>query len=143
MVGELSSAVRRAYELAGRVTHTEIALEALLASSRDPAAEYAPPHRFPVAPFDVAVVVPRRTPAARVVAAIAATAPGRVRNVRVFDVYEGQGIAPGHRSLALSCELLDPAGTLTPAQAESLRQDVRRALEAQGWAVRAGEVPPR
>jgi phenylalanyl-tRNA synthetase beta chain len=94
-------------------------------------------HRFPVAPFDVAVVVPRRTSAARVAEAIAAAAPGQVRSVRVFDVYEGAGIPAGSRSLAFACELLDPAGTLGPAQAEALRRRIQQALEAAGWNVRA------
>ena len=94
-----------------------------------------------MAPFDVAVIVPRRTPASRVMDAVAAAAPGHVRNVRVFDVYEGAGIPAGHRSLALACDLLDPAGTLSPRAAEDLRRKVRAALEASGWTVRAGDGP--
>ena len=141
VLGEVAPAVRRAFGLEGRVTHAEIAAGALLRATQSAGPEYAPVHRFPVAPFDVAVIVPRRTPAARVIDTIAAAAPGQVRGVRVFDVYEGAGIPAGQRSLALACDLLDAAGTLTPRAAEDLRRKVRAALEAAGWTVRAGPAP--
>ena len=141
VVGEVAPAVRRAYGLEGRVTHLEASLGALLEAGGQTALEYVHVHRFPVAPFDVAVVVPRRTPAARVSETIAAAAPEHVRNVRVFDVYEGAGIPAGARSLALSCDLLDPAGTLAPAQADALRRRIQQALEAAGWTVRAAAKP--
>jgi phenylalanyl-tRNA synthetase beta chain len=141
VVGEVAPAVRRSFGLEGRVTHAGVEASALLRATHTAGAEYAPVHRFPVAPFDVAVIVPRRTPAARVSEAIAAAAPGQVRNVRVFDVYEGAGIPAGHRSLALACDLLDPSGTLSPRAAEDLRKRVRAALEAAGWTVRSGDLP--
>ena len=43
-------------------------------------------------------------------ATIAGVEPEAVREVRLFDVYEGKGIPDGHRSLAFTCELLDPEG---------------------------------
>jgi phenylalanyl-tRNA synthetase beta chain len=141
VVGEVAPAIRRAFGLEGRVVHAEISAVALLDAAQAAGPEYAPVNRFPVAPFDVAVIVPRRTPAARVVDAITQAAPGHVRGVRVFDVYEGAGIPAGQRSLALACDLFDPAGTLSPRTAEDLRRKVRAALDAAGWTVRAGDVP--
>lgn len=138
MVGEVAPSVLRAYGLTGRVTHAEVSRDALLAACAHAAPEYRPVHRFPVAPFDVAVLVPRRTPAQQVVDVILSAAPGQVRDVRVFDVYEGAGVPAGQRSLALSCELLDAQGTLAPAQADALRRRVQQALESAGWSVRAG-----
>lgn len=138
VVGEVAPSVLRAYGLTGRVTHAEVSRDALLAACAHAAPEYRPVHRFPVAPFDVAVLVPRRTPAQQVVDVILSAAPGQVRDVRVFDVYEGAGVPAGQRSLALSCELLDAQGTLAPAQADALRRRVQQALESAGWSVRAG-----
>lgn len=135
-VGEVGPALARAYGLSGRATHAEVAWEALVAAAGTAGPEYHPVHRFPVAPFDVAVLVPRRTPAARVADVIRQAAPGRVRDVRVFDVYEGSGVPAGQRSLAFTCELLDPEGTLAPQQAEGLRRRVLQALEAAGFSVR-------
>jgi phenylalanyl-tRNA synthetase beta chain len=138
--GEVAPAVLRAYALEGRAVHAEIAVSALLVAAAADASPYRPVHRFPLVTFDIAVVVPRRTPAAEVAASIQAAAPGHVREVVAFDEYEGPGIPEGTRSLAFTCELLDPDATVSPERAEALRGEVRRAVESKGWSVRAGEA---
>ena len=62
-----------------------------------------------------------------------------VRDVQLFDLYEGRGIPDGHRSLAFRLELLDPKGTLTTKKADKLRRRIVKALEANDWTVRSGE----
>ncbi len=139
VVGEAAPSVARAYEIPGRAALAEIDLEAVLEGLGDVGAAYVPIHRFPVVPFDVAVVVPRRTPATVVQAAIAGANPRGIRNVALFDVYVGRGIPDGHRSLAFGCELLDPGGTLNTRKADKIRKRIRSVLEKQGWTVRAGD----
>jgi phenylalanyl-tRNA synthetase beta chain len=142
VAGEVAPSVLRAFELPGRAAVAEVSLDALLRATAGAPPEYRPIHRYPVVPFDVAVVVPRRTPSARVAETIAGAAPGAVRSVALFDVYEGQGIPAGSRSLAFTCELLDAEKTLEPAAADALRARVRKALEAKGWSIRAADVSP-
>ena len=137
VVGEVAPATGRAYDLAGRQTHAEVALEPLARLLAVAGSEYSSVPRFPVAPFDVAVVVPRRTPADAVKSVIEQAVAGHAQNVRVFDVYEGPGIPEGQRSLALTLELFDREATLTPQQADDLRRKVQQALELAGWTVRA------
>ncbi|MFV1958328.1 MAG: phenylalanine--tRNA ligase beta subunit-related protein, partial [Planctomycetota bacterium] len=139
VAGEVAPAVLRAYGLPGRVAVAEVALESVLAHRGERGSGYRPLHRYPVVPFDVAVLVPRRTPAARVAEVIRGVDVRAIRNVCVFDVYEGDGIPEGRRSLAWRLELLDPSGTLTPKKANRLRVGMRAALEREGWTVRAGE----
>ncbi|MHC5011205.1 MAG: phenylalanine--tRNA ligase subunit beta [Planctomycetota bacterium] len=139
-VGEVAPGVMRAYDLSGRAAHAEISLEAVLASAGDPASMYTAIHRYPVVPFDVAVIVPQRTPAAEVTQTVTGVDRDAVRDVRVFDVYEGEGIPAGHRSIALSCELLDREGTLTTKKADALRKRIVTALEARNWVVRSSEA---
>ncbi len=136
VVGEVAPRVARAFGVEGRAATAELDLGALLAARRPDASEYRPLLRYPVVPFDVSVIVPRRTPAEAVRAALRAAAPDQVRDVEVFDVYEGAGIPEGRRSLALSCALYDAERTLGPAEADALRQRMLAALEAQGWVVR-------
>ena len=64
---------------------------------------------IPVVPFDIAVVVPRRTPACArsCVRSSGDAVAGQSAGLHVFDVYEGAGIPEGQRSLALRCELFD------------------------------------
>jgi phenylalanyl-tRNA synthetase beta chain len=139
VAGEVLPRVARAFDLEGRAVLAEATLEGILAVLGEPGAGYRPVHRFPVVPFDVAVVVPERTPAADVAAAIEGAVPDHVRGVRVFDVYAGEGIPTGARSLALTMELLDAEGTLKPEQADDLRARILAALVARGWTVRKGD----
>ena len=136
VVGEVLPAVARAWDLEGRAAFAEIALDPLVAALDEGGSRYEPVLRYPVVPFDVAVVVPRRTPAGDVAAVMRDAVEGSVRDVRVFDVYEGEGIAEGHRSLALRCELYDREATLSPKAADALRGAITAAFEARGWSVR-------
>ena len=138
IAGEVAPSVLRAYELPGRVAFAEIALDAVLGAVTEKGKTYRPIHRYPVVPFDVAVIVPRTTPAGDVAETIAGVDTTCVRDVEVFDVYEGQGIPEGSRSLAFRLELLDPSGTLTPKKSDKLRRRIVAALEGRGWTVRTG-----
>ena len=99
-------------------------------------ADYHPVLRYPVVPFDVSLLVPRRTPAEEVADVIEAAAPDSVRDVRLFDTYEGEGVPEGQRSLAFRLELFDTDRTLSSKAAEALRRRVIDALSEQGWSVR-------
>ncbi len=140
IAGEVAPRVLRAFEIPGRVAVAEISLDRMGEVLEEVGASYRPIHRYPVVPFDVAVVVPRRTPAGRVESVIREVDRARVRRVRVFDVYEGPSIPEGHRSLAFSLELLDPEGTLEPKQADRLRRRVVEAVEREGWTVRTADA---
>ncbi|MDF1702995.1 MAG: phenylalanine--tRNA ligase subunit beta, partial [Planctomycetota bacterium] len=138
VVGEVLPAVVRAWGLEGRAVAAEIAMAPLVELLDQGGSRYEPVLRYPVVPFDVAVVVPRTTPAGDVQAVMAAAVEGHVRDVRVFDVYEGEGIEEGHRSLALRCELFDSERTLTPKASDALRAAITDAFATRGWSVRGG-----
>lgn len=138
VVGEIAPAVARVWDLAGRAVFAEVRMAPLVAALDEGGSRYEAVLRYPVVPFDVAVVVPRRTPAGDVVAVMRDAVAEQVRDVRVFDVYEGEGIAEGHRSLALRCELFDRARTLSPKAADALRTQITDAFEGRGWSVRGG-----
>ncbi len=138
IAGEVLPSVRRAYGLSGRVAVAELDTATLQAHATTTGVRYEPVLRYPVVPFDVAVVVPRRTPAGDVHEVIHDAVPESIRDLHVFDVYEGDGIPEGHRSLAFRCELFDRSATLTPAAADDLRASIIARLKSAGWAVRAG-----
>jgi phenylalanyl-tRNA synthetase beta chain len=136
VVGEVLPSIMREFDLEGRCVVAELETSALIACMRAQSSTYEPVLRFPVVPFDVAVITPTRTPAADVCAVIEEAVPGSIRELRVFDVYEGKGIPEGQRSLALRCELFDRERTLDGAAADALRAAVISAIEARGWTVR-------
>ena len=68
---------------------------------------------YPPATFDLAVVVPDAVPAAVVAAALRDAAGELVEQVRLFDVYTGDQVPAGHRSLAFAFRLRAADRTLT------------------------------
>lgn len=141
LVGELLPSTARAWGLVGRVAVGEVNLARVLAAGRS-GRLYAPVPRFPTAPFDVAVVVPKRTPSSEVERVLRGAAPDAIRDVALFDVYEGKGIPEGQRSLAFTVTLGDADATLQPKTIERLQGRCLDALRRAGWTVRTGEAGP-
>jgi phenylalanyl-tRNA synthetase beta chain len=141
VAGALHPAVARAHGLeATGVAVAEANLDRALARGRsDDRYEGVP--RFPEVPFDVSLVVPRRTIASAVAAVIEGAAPGAVKDVALFDVYEGPGIPEGHRSLAFRMRFADRKGTLSPKAVERLQGRVLDVLRRAGWKVRTADSP--
>ncbi len=141
LVGEVLPKVVAAFGLAGRAAVAEVHLGRTLGTDRAGARYHGVP-RFPWSPFDVAVIVPRKTPAGDVARVLTAVAPGTVRSVTLFDVYEGAGIPDGHRSLAFTVTFGDAEGTLKPATLEKLQSRAVEALRRAGYTVRTADGPP-
>jgi phenylalanyl-tRNA synthetase beta chain len=141
LVGEVLPQVAAAFGLAGRAAVAEIHLGRVLATDRTGRVYHGVP-RFPWSPFDVAVIVPRKTPAADVAKLLAGVAPGTVRSVALFDVYEGAGIPEGHRSLAFTVTFGDDEGTMKPATLEKLMSRAIEVLRRAGFTVRTADARP-
>ena len=86
---------------------------------------------YPPASQDLAVVVARDVPAADVVA-LARRAGGKLtRDVRVFDVYEGDQVPADKRSLALRVVMRSPERTLSDKDIAGVRTKILKALERE------------
>ena len=104
----------------------EIELTAL-AAGRVP--DYVDVSRFPSVRRDIAVVLPQHVAAADILAtARAACAQAPVRDVLIFDVYQGQGVPAGYKSVALGITLSATERTLTDADVDPLIARLLRAL---------------
>jgi phenylalanyl-tRNA synthetase beta chain len=73
----------------------------LLAGKETGKTRFAPLSPFPVSRRDIAVVLDRAVPYARVEAVARKAAGPDLQDVLLFDVYEGKGVPEGQRSLAL------------------------------------------
>jgi phenylalanyl-tRNA synthetase beta chain len=77
---------------------------------------------------DFAFLVDAKVPAADVVKAAASVDRVLVESVTVFDVYEGQGIEPGKKSLAIAVRLQPRDRTLTEAEIEAVAAKIVAAV---------------
>jgi phenylalanyl-tRNA synthetase beta chain len=86
---------------------------------------------FPALRQDLAFVVDEDTPAGDLVAAAREAAGPDLRAMRVFDVYRGEGIPEGRKSIAFHAEFRSPDRTLSDEDARELRSRIVTALATQ------------
>jgi phenylalanyl-tRNA synthetase beta chain len=86
---------------------------------------------FPPASQDLAVVVGRDVPVADVLALVRRAGGKLLHEVSLFDVYEGDQVPQGKRSLALRLMMRSPERTLTDKDIGSVRQRVLSVLDKE------------
>ncbi len=135
-LGELDREVARAADLPEGALVAELDLERLLAHAAPPPL-HRPLPRFPAIRRDVALILDEALAADRVRGAIARAAGERLESLALFDIYRGDPVPAGKKSLAYALVFRSPDGTLTDAEADALRDRVVAALAKDlGAAVR-------
>jgi phenylalanyl-tRNA synthetase beta chain len=133
LVGELHPAV-----LQGTWAAFELDLEELFAASHEPVT-YEDVITYPAVRQDLAFAVPEELPAGDLVAAAREAAGPALREARVFDVYRGEQVGEGRKSVALRVAFQSPERTLSDEDAAALREQIVEALrERFGAELRAG-----
>ena len=85
--------------------------------------------KYPAIRRDIAVVVNEKISARELSDAVAAAGPALVESVRIFDVYQGEGIEAGLKSVALGLILQETSRTLTDEDADTVMSAVLRKLQ--------------
>jgi phenylalanyl-tRNA synthetase beta chain len=129
IVGELNPRV-----LDGEWGAFELDLESLFAESREPVA-YEDVITYPAVRQDLAFVVPEQVEAGELVAAAREAAGPQLREVEIFDVYRGEQVGEGKKSVAFSVAFQSPERTLSDEDAAALRQKIADALAERFGAV--------
>ncbi|KAB8138182.1 phenylalanine--tRNA ligase subunit beta [Gracilibacillus oryzae] len=80
--------------------------------------------RFPSVSRDIALVVDETVPAGAVQAVIAEAGGDLVKDIQVFDVYQGEHLEAGKKSIAFSLFYQDPERTLTDEEVEASYQAI-------------------
>ena len=109
----------------------------LLAELAPAAVAYRDVTSFPAVLQDIAVVVPEDVPAAEVEGAVRAGGGELLVQVSPFDVYRGEQVGEGEKSLALRLEFRAPDRTLTDEDVAALRGAIEERLAAMGGRLRA------
>ncbi|MEN7344125.1 MAG: phenylalanine--tRNA ligase subunit beta [Pseudomonadota bacterium] len=126
VIGALHPRVSSAFDIDNACIVFEIDVDAAFAR-RIPIA--APISKFPHVRRDIAIVIDEKIAVADVVDTIKKARSALIRDVIVFDVYQGKGIEPGLKSVALGLILLDSSRTLTDDVSEAVVADVVTALQ--------------
>lgn len=92
--------------------------------------------KYPSVSRDVALEVDSDVKVSEIIDMIREAAPKYLQDVYPFDIYEGEHMADGKKSVALHLTYLDREKTLTDKDIEALHTPVEEALKAAGYVVR-------
>ncbi|HOU41934.1 MAG TPA: phenylalanine--tRNA ligase subunit beta, partial [Promineifilum sp.] len=133
-LGELHPGVVKGFDVRVErdqaVLAADIDLQALLPLIPD-SYRYTALPAYPPVREDLALVVEASLPAATVEAALRAAGGALLRDVALFDVYDGSQLPPGKKSLAYHLTFQAPDKTLTDADVSRQRGRILRLLEQQ------------
>ncbi|MEO5813681.1 MAG: phenylalanine--tRNA ligase subunit beta [Gemmatimonadaceae bacterium] len=102
-----------------------------LAPAPRPVPTYRPLPLTPASEFDLALLVPDGVRASDVEGVIRGAAGELLERLVAFDVYEGAGVEPGHRSVAWRLTLRHPERTLRDKEIEGRRAKILSALQSE------------
>jgi phenylalanyl-tRNA synthetase beta chain len=122
-LGELHPEVAERFDLEGRVYVMELDLERIYLAANQ-RIRTRPISRYPVAQRDLALVVDGATPQAAVADAIRASGVAVTPEVALFDVYTGEGIPAGKKSLAYTLTYRAPDRTLEAREVEEAQAKI-------------------
>ncbi len=126
-VGELSESAYREFELRPRVIVSELDAEALVRLMGF-SIKFRKLPVFPGSSRDISIIVDEGTTYEEVVSALGKKRPEILENIELFDVYRGEQIGPGKKSMAFSLRYRSKRGTLTDEEVEAAHLAIKSAL---------------
>ena len=133
--GELHPQVVKNFDLSGKVYMFEIDLKAVL-SIIVPPFRYQSFSKFPGTSRDLAIVAPVSVTSGDIVALIKEHGGEYLESVSIFDVYEGEHIEAGYRSLAYNLQFRSMEGTLNDEDIDGAIQAIIDALATKNCKLR-------
>ncbi|WP_017437217.1 phenylalanine--tRNA ligase subunit beta [Saccharococcus caldoxylosilyticus] len=135
-VGQLHPVVQKEYDL--KETYVfELALTDLLNAEVEDI-RYSPIPRFPSITRDIALVVDENVIAGELQKTIIEAGGKLLKEVSIFDVYKGDRLPNGKKSIAFSLRYYDPERTLTDEEVTAVHEKVIQAVEQQFGATLRG-----
>lgn len=135
-LGEVHPVVQKNYDIG---TRTYVAK--LLIDEMQPLAEteitYQPLPKFPAITRDLSLVCADEVPVGVLQSAMKKAVGSILEEITLFDVYKGEQIASGMKSVSFSIRMRSHEGTLTDEQADAAMKRVLKALQEHGATLRA------
>lgn len=126
VLGALHPSVQKTLGLDQPAYVAELDLELLTAASIP---SFTPVSRFPALRRDIAVIVDENVAAGDLLANVRSTAGAYLTDLTLFDVYQGKGIDPNRKSLALGLTFQDQSRTLDDDEVNKCVQQVIDSLQ--------------
>ncbi|MBM7692838.1 phenylalanyl-tRNA synthetase beta chain [Peribacillus deserti] len=135
-VGQVHPSVQKEMDLKDTFVF-ELSLQSILQAQAEPIAYESIP-RFPSITRDIALVVNSETAAGDIYGIILEAGGKLLKEVSIFDLYEGDRMEQGKKSVAFSLKYLDPERTLTDEEVTKAHNKVLKAVEEKTGATLRG-----
>ncbi len=129
-LGQLLPPLAKKYDLRDAVFLAEFNLDLLIAR-RNPAKAFKALPQFPSSRRDVAMLVPEATTHEAVLQTVKQAKATNLESVELFDVFRGQGVPAGQKSLAYAFTYRAPDKTLTDADVNGAHSKILEMLKTQ------------
>ena len=129
-LGQLLPPLAKKYDLRDAVFLAEFNLDLLIAR-RNPVKAFKPLPSFPASRRDVAMLVPEAVTHEAVLATVKQAKAANLESVELFDVFRGQGVPAGQKSLAYAFTYRAAEKTLTDAEVNTAHGKVLDSLKTQ------------
>lgn len=133
--GNVRKSVLNKFDITQQVNVLKINLAELTDLLRHSGFSYREPPRFPEVRRDISMIVDHSTQWKTISQIVMKTDRRLIRNLNLFDVYEGDKIGEGKKSLALSITLCDEEATLQDKKIDAVLNKVMDNLEKEAGAV--------
>ncbi len=135
VVGVLDADVALSFGVPGNTVIAELVFSAIARLSQEEH-EFRMPSKYPEAVRDIAVLVDGGTLVDEVADEIARVGKSLVRDVEMFDYYEGEELPGGKKSLAFHIVYQSDTKTLTGEEVDTVYKKIVQAMMAHGWEIR-------
>jgi len=133
IMGEIHPQVNRNFQIKERVCAFELNAEKLFAQY-NPQKKMKNISKFPAVDRDLALLVNKDVKVKQILDVVREAGGELLQEVRVFDIYEGEQIPPGYKSIALRGIFQSLERTLTEAEVNEAMENIISALQKSGLA---------
>jgi phenylalanyl-tRNA synthetase beta chain len=130
IIGEIHPLVRQKFDIKPRACAFELDMETLFVLSKN-RVMMEQITRFPAMQRDIAMVVDKQVKAAQVLEVIRRYGGEMLQKADIFDIYTGEQVPEGYKSLAFELIFQSEQRTLTEAEVSSKMDDIREGLQDQ------------
>lgn len=128
-VGVVTRRILKAFDIDNEVYYADINWKELLKAIRNSKVGFKELSKFPAVKRDLALLLDKQVPFADIEKIAYETEKKLLKEVSLFDVYEGKNLEPGKKSYAVSFLLQDETQTLNDKQIDKIMQKLVKNLE--------------
>jgi phenylalanyl-tRNA synthetase beta chain len=124
----LQGGVLKAFDVRQEVYFAELNWDNLMKSLPQKRVSYQQPEKFPAVRRDLSLLIDKAVRYAEIEKVAIETERKLLREVNLFDVYEGKNLEAGKKSYAISFTMQDSSKTMTDQQVDQIMSRIQAAL---------------